>query len=602
MCGVCGVVSGATPSAATESDVRDLNAAQRHRGPDDEQVWAGAGVALGHTRLAIVDLGSGGRQPFSTSNGSVQIIFNGEIYNHEELRVRHSLDDRLARCDGAILPALWDRMGTAMFQELRGMFAIAVVDTRNNRLTLARDVFGIKPLYYRQSAGQVIFASEVRALTDSLTELTLRKSSLRRFLSTGSMGRDESPFEQIECVPANTWLQFQDGSLPDSETIEVSPFDGDATRPDLRPALIDSVKVHLRSDVPTALLLSSGLDSGALAWAAAELDQKLTCVTVEMGGGRDESAGAAAIATRFGHGHIVALSPPGVDRAESFFESMQRPSIDGLNTFLVSHAIADEGFKVALSGMGADEVLGGYSSFRWLRALRVLGAADRVKVTRPASRALDAAGLSRRWPKARDLLDPHGPRDSAGLSRLTRRVLPSDDVKRLFPSVSSGAAKRDGRMDGRALSEAEVVNYLGGTLLPDADAFSMAWSIELRVPFVDVPFARTALAQDPRRGVGKKGFAAALGDSLLAQVAATPKQGFTLPMDSWMRSGPLRTHVERARAIDSSVGQLLDRNAVEDLFEAWELGNVRWSRGWLLASLNSWIESFGSKIDLNAVR
>ena len=416
------------------------------------------------------------------------------------------------------------------------------------------------------------------------------------------MGRDQSPFEEIDCVPANAWIQFRDGSLTASATIEVSPFDGEIERPDLQQALIDSVNVHLRSDVPTALLLSSGLDSGALAWAAAELGQKLTCVTVEMGGGRDESAGAAAIASRFGHQHVLAVSPPGVDRAESFFESMQRPSIDGLNTFLVSHAIADEGFKVALSGMGADEVLGGYNSFRWLRALPVLRAADRIGVTRPATSVLDAAGLSRRWPKARDLLDPEGPRDSAGLSRLSRRVLPAGDIQRLLPSASIGAATRNGRMDGRALSEAEVVNYLGGTLLPDADAFSMAWSIELRVPFVDVPFARAALAQDARRGVGKKGFAAALGDSLLAQVAATPKQGFSLPMDSWMRSGPLRHHVERARAVDSSVGQLLDKNAVDSLFEAWELGDVRWSRAWLLASLNSWIESFGSRVDLEVIR
>ena len=214
------------------------------------------------------------------------------------------------------------------------------------------------------------------------------------------------------------------------------------------------MNVHLRSDVPTALLLSSGLDSGALAWAAAELGQKLTCVTVEMGGGRDESAGAAAIASRFGHQHVLAVSPPGADRVESFFESMQRPSIDGLNTFLVSHAIADEGFKVALSGMGADEVLGGYHSFRWLRALPVLRAGDRIGATRPASSVLDAAGLSRRWPKVRDLIDPEGPRDSAGLSRLSRRVLPAGDIQRLLPSASIGAATRNGRMDGRALSEA----------------------------------------------------------------------------------------------------------------------------------------------------
>ena len=153
----------------------------------------------------------GGRQPFASDDGSVQIIFNGEIYNHEELRVRHSLDDRLARCDGAILPPLWDRLGTGMFRELRGMFAIAVLETRDSRLTLARDVFGIKPLHYRQSGGQVVFASEVRALADEVTKLTLRKSSLSRFLSTGSMGRDQSPFEEINCVPANAWIQFRGG-------------------------------------------------------------------------------------------------------------------------------------------------------------------------------------------------------------------------------------------------------------------------------------------------------------------------------------------------------------------------------------------------------
>jgi asparagine synthase (glutamine-hydrolysing) len=576
--------------------VTAINNRQGHRGPDDAVRWCDDGAVLGHTRLAIVDLTEGGRQPFVSADGSSVVVFNGEIYNHDELRRKY----RLAvanRCDGAVLPELWERLGTSMFAELRGMYAIAVYDLRSRTVILARDPFGIKPLYWTRTAdGAVAFASEPISLLRVRPRPRLGADAIHHYLRFGAMGRDQSPFHEIAAVPANGWVQWDAARARTGGTIRPGLLDQlpPASPRQLREEFLQSVSLHLLSDVPVALLLSSGLDSASLAWACAELGTQLTCVTVDLGGGVSEQAGAARVATRFGHTHEVVSTSPDVSVVERYFAAMQKPSIDGLNTFLVSRAIASLGVKVALSGLGGDELLAGYSSFRTLRYLPLLRAADTVSLT-----PLLAKLYGGRNEKAGHLLGATGPRDAASLGALYRRVFLDHQVHALAPwaPLTDRATPHMGHdTSAHALSLVELDNYLGGTLLPDTDAYSMACSLEIRVPYVDVSFARAALAVAPSRGVGKPRFAAAIGDPELRAIAGRRKKGFTLPMDSWMRNGPLTPWVQGVLSPDAPVRELLRGDAVDHIMTDWQAGRRSWSRAWSIASLDGWLRSLGADV------
>jgi len=554
--------------------------------------------------LAIVDLSDDGREPFVSADGSVAVVFNGEIYNHEELRRRFDLHT-VGRCDGAILPELWHLLGTRSFEMLRGMFAIAVYDTRNDSVTLARDPFGIKPAWWTSLAdGSIVFASEPRALLPISGPTELNPTAIVDYLAFGAVGRNLSPYASIHCVPPNTWIGFQaDGhratGLVRSELLS-KPAHHDGG--ELRTAFLDTVRAHTMSDVPTAILLSSGLDSAAIAWACALQDYKTSCVTVAFSDRDPEDVAASRLARSLGHDHEIVAERPDAESVERFFVAMQRPTVDGLNAFLVSHGIHRLGIKVALSGIGGDEMLAGYESFRLLRPLRLLRAADTVQITRLLSIPM-ARKLAARWvgSKASRLISSPDTRSAERLGDLMRRVLLDEEIARLTPhrpEPPGRAAATAGDVSALSLSRMEIERYLSSTLLPDADAFSMAWSVEMRVPYVDVPFAQTALAVDPQRGVGKRRFARLLADPRLTDIARRPKQGFTLPMDSWMRSGPLRPYLELARRPDAPVRQALRSAAVDELLDAWSAGRCTWSRAWLIVALDAWLRSLGAHLRL----
>ena len=362
MCGIAGFISR-QPELSMRIG-RQLNEAQRHRGPDDAvEVQVGSST-IGNTRLAIQEPTPDGNQPFESRDGRFVCVFNGEIYNYLELIRDHNLSPE-SRCDGAVIPELWVRLGERCLSTFRGMYALAVFDRSTGCTTLARDPFGIKPLYVRRLDEGLAFASEVRPLAALQHPPRLRPEAVARYLHLGSLGGDESPFEGIEAVPSNSWVSVD----PDAQCtpysrilshehplVDMSTVHADGVGAAFR----ESVDLHLRSDVPTALLLSGGVDSAAVASVSRDLGRKLNCVTVSGFEALDESSDAAATAAHYGHAHDVV--PARVDTAtiDDFFKSMQRPTIDGLNTFLVSQAIREAGYKVALSGLGGDEALGGY--------------------------------------------------------------------------------------------------------------------------------------------------------------------------------------------------------------------------------------------------
>ncbi|MHB1533045.1 MAG: asparagine synthetase B family protein [Acidimicrobiales bacterium] len=591
MCGIAGILAG-EPQRAKEV-VDAMNAAQRHRGPDHSVVCQAGTVTLGNTRLAIQDPGLAGNQPFCAAHGRYVCVFNGEIYNHRELVVRFGLQVH-SSCDGEVIPALWERMGPACLRELRGMWAIALVDTEDRTLYLARDPFGIKPLHYRRNAeGRLGFASEARTL-GLLGPLNPDPVALATFLHMGAPASGASPFREVCALPPNTLARIDtSGDISLSDIIEggplLRPWDDGGRRATLGEALEESVRLHLGADVPTALLLSSGVDSTVLAAVAARMGRSLECLSVSGSGSEDEAEGARLTARHYGHGFQNVAPEIGEKEVAEFFSAMQRPTVDGLNTFVVCRAVAEAGYKVALSGLGGDEAVGGYSHFKLLRALPFLRLMDSVpSVVRDA--ALSLVGRTR-GPKARELISTDGPRTPVALSHLQRRLLParlSEALAGAEPSPASVPVV--GGTDAAALIAAEVALYLQPVLLNDADAYSMASSVELRVPLVD-PAVFAAVALSGRSSPGKKAFVRALGDPYLAELARRPKTGFTVPMASWAVSGPLTLYMQAASDPRAPVWSVLDRTVASEAGLLPLAPRERWSEAWAVAALNGWLES-----------
>jgi asparagine synthase (glutamine-hydrolysing) len=602
MCGIAGTIDTVAERAVTRVNL--LNDAQTHRGPDHSVIARAGGITLGNTRLAIQDPTPAGNQPFVSADGRYTCVFNGEIYNHREIAERFRLPVRTA-CDGEVIPQLWAKLGVESLAELRGMFAIAVVDTLENCLYLARDPFGIKPLYWRLLAdGSLIFASEVRPLMQLAPGIRVDDAAVARYLRYGAMAADQSPFMEISAVPPNSVAVVRE-----DRRVEVRPVRHDDPLTvqqgpsNLGVALAESTDLHLGADVPTALLLSGGVDSAAIAAISRQLGRDLHCLTVTADGAPDESLEASRTARHYGHNFQRVQAVLEDSDVAPFFQVMQRPSVDGLNTYLICRAVHEAGFKVALSGLGGDEAVGGYSHFRLLKYLPMLRAMDAVPlpVGVVAAKLAGALGVEGEA-KARRLLDKHGPRSGVDLALLQRELFPASLVSDLtgvgtnrmaWPVDIAGSSAKCSPCSFATMAAAEVAVYLQAMLLPDADTFSMASSVELRVPFVDGQVFSAALevAHGRNRAPGKAAIGVALNDPYLEALAKRPKRGFSLPMGPWL-SGPLAPLVTAASEPSAPLWSLLDRARATRAGLAPLQPRRRWAETWALTALNAWLETW----------
>ncbi len=606
MCGIAGAVDTIAERAMVRVGL--INDAQTHRGPDHTVITRVGGITLGNTRLAIQDPTPAGNQPFISRDGQYSCVFNGEIYNHRQLAQRFRLPVDTA-CDGAVIPQLWAKLGVEALGELRGMFAIALVDTLEGCLYLARDPFGIKPLYWRLLPdGSLVFASEVRPLAELAHGTHIDGEAVARYLRYGALAADQSPFLEIHAVPPNSVaIARQDRRV---ETHSIRPDGPAASQPrraDLGETLRESIDLHLGADVPTALLLSGGVDSATIAAVSRHLGRDLQCLTVASDGVFDEAPEAARTARYYTHRHQRVQAALGDTDMATFFQAMQRPSVDGLNTYLICRAVHEAGFKVALSGLGGDEAVGGYSHFRQLKYLPALRAMDAVPLPAGAAAARLAGVLGvTQGAKARRLLGKHGPRDGMGLVLLTRELFPAPLVNDLTGVGGNGTAERAEALGWKAgcsadsfaaMAAAEVAIYLQATLLPDADTFSMASSVELRVPFVDSHLFCAAIERSRvRKGVpGKAAIGAALGDRYLQALARRPKRGFSLPMGPWL-AGPLAPLLAAASEPDAPVWSLVDRAAAARAGMLPLRPRGRWAEPWALTVLNSWLAAWAGNL------
>jgi asparagine synthase (glutamine-hydrolysing) len=553
MCGIAGFVDfSAAPSPPGVLDRMD--AALANRGPDGRGSAhfksAGADVGLAHRRLAIIDLSEGGHQPMSTPNGSSWITYNGEIYNYRSLRdglVAAGTAIRTAS-DSEVLLELLTARGLAALPMLRGMFAFAWWDERAARLVLARDRFGIKPLVFAETRpGRWCFASDASTLAAS-GEMSLRADPTQRdeVLARGAVAADKSFWSDVHAVaPGEAVVIDANGMRRESywrlEDVLLRPHRATSVNhaaETLRDALSASVSAHLVSDVPVGLFLSGGLDSAAILATVRNIGAgpiRTFTVTMEEQA-LDESRAARQAAQQFGGEHTeLRVSDLDLDRTlDEFFAAMKEPTADGLNTFVVARAARLSGVRVAMSGVGADELLGGYQSFARVPQLSAL-----LRAATPVGRAgLGGAAAmlpGRHGDKIRALAG--GSPDVASVWWNYRAVTPRRDGRTVpMPALPAAAAYASPFAVVRYL---EYREFLERQLLRDADAFTMAFALELRTPFVDhdVVEAMASAGEWPKDGA--KSFKAALFRALpdLTRPGSTleRKQGFVLPMSRWMR-------------------------------------------------------------------
>lgn len=551
MCGIAGFVRrdpGSAPPLLSE-----MQRAIAHRGPDDSGTWHSAHchAAFAHARLAIIDPSPAGHQPMAVTDGRFTITYNGEIYNFAALRSALITVGATFRSnsDTEVILRLYEAEGPAFVTRLRGMFAFAIWDEVERVLFLARDRFGIKPLYFHDAGGVLTFASEVRALLAAGVPATVDATAAYQYFRTGSVPEPLTLVKGVCALEAGhclTWRagearthQYWDVHFPDANPID----DAVAVT---RAALLDSVEHHFVSDVPVGVFLSGGLDSTAIVALARRFrGGELRSFSLTFPGlPQDEGDDARRTAEHFGTSHYEwaidgATARPLVDE---FLAGADQPSIDGFNTFLVARLARRHDTKVVLSGLGGDEVFGGYPSF-WrvprlakIRRLAAIGGGVSVALARRAG--MVGGHRARRLP---DLLAL--PADLPSAYSVYRGIYTRDEASTLTSHyVGEGARTDDAESQGAnaptpadGVSRLELTRYMRNQLLRDADVTSMASGVEVRVPFVDpVLFDVVSRIPAARRLQRGKALLQAAVPELPSWVVNRPKRGFMLPFGAWL--------------------------------------------------------------------
>jgi len=609
VCGICGIAT--THGAADVEALRAMSDLLVHRGPDSAGEHVGGGVALAARRLSIIDL-EHGDQPIANEDGSCIVVQNGEIYNYPELRreLERAGHQLRTRCDTEALVHLYEEHGLGFAERLRGMFAVAIWDGRRRRLVLARDRYGIKPLYYRHVGDELRFASELRALPRGEIDL----DALEAFLAFNSIPAPYSIFRDVRKLPAGEVLVWEDGEVSLDRYARPGPAaagelrDGDEAElvEELRARLRDSVRAHLLSDVPVGVLLSGGVDSAALAaLAAQETPEPVHTFTIGFAERSfDERADARLVAERYGTEHHELLVRPEPELLlRSLADAFDEPFADSsaLPTYLVSQ-LAAEHVKVALSGEGGDELFGGY--YTYVADLTADRLAPLARAVRPLVEALPAstrkASLdykAKRFVRAAHLPPlerHHGWKEifsSDARAELTGRRTASDpvDVYRARYAETAGAPQL------ARLQDVDFGVYLVDDLLVKTDRASMAHSLEARVPFLDPLVTTLALALPTRlkvRGLAKKVLLRKAVEPLLpAGIVHGRKRGFSIPAAAWLR-GELEPFARETLSAENLQRQgFFQPEPVKRLIEEHVAGREDWSRQlWGLLAFTLWYE------------
>jgi asparagine synthase (glutamine-hydrolysing) len=634
MCGILGAV-GAPDEVREECLLQGLKGLA-HRGPDDcgWRVISHGGpqptsIFLGNRRLAILDLSPAGHQPMQDRDTGSWIIYNGEIYNFREIRSElesHGINFN-SQSDTEVILKAYGKWGAGCLDYFRGMFAFAIWDARTRELFLARDRFGEKPLYYFHRDGLFLFASEVRCLLRTgLVARQLDEVGLIGYLGYGSVSAPDTLVRGVRSLPPAHCLLLKDGEATLRKYWDLNSAERDLalsgpvrhigreTLGELRTQLEDAILLRTVSDVPVGIFLSGGIDSSAMVALLSRESTNLSTFSIvfkELD--YSEAQYSRSISTRFGtdHHEIEISSHAVMTSLPQIIDAMDQPTVDGVNTYIISRETRRMGYKVALSGLGADEIFGGYETFRTVPRMEWF--AWCAGILKPKLRHLLASivrgAISKRRPRAEKLAVliesdgsvPHPyalarmlflPRQLQQLS-LVSGGMDVDLAKAPLADILKWAERFD---PVNRTSYLELRHYMPNTLLRDSDSMSMAHGLELRVPFIDHKLAeflfRIPGASKLQRGLPKWLLIEAVQGLLPQQVVHRPKRGFTFPFELWLKK-EMRQDMEDV-LLDTNANPLtgVDREFVATVWKDFLAGKATWSRPWSLYVLKRWADTF----------
>lgn len=628
MCGIFGVIN--PNEIIDERRVISARDAIALRGPDDSGLFISKNktAALAHRRLSIIDLTSAAHQPMTTDD-RYTIVFNGEIYNYQDLKKQ--LTTHIARVksssDTEVLLDLYADYGIDCLKMLRGMFAFAIWDENEKTLFAARDRFGIKPFYYYHKGSEFIFSSELKAIVSYKNDLSISMEAVDAFLRTGSIPAPLTIYNEVKSLLPGHSLVIRDQKLEISEywsfnnlfsansspftdhssliTVHSSPitnhsshkkkYDDDAKKK-IRIALLDSVRAHMVADVEVGAFLSGGIDSTAIVSLMRQVGQeKIKTINISFPGSKLDEAVYARKASDFystSNYEYNLTEREVIAELDNIFYAMDQPTVDGINTYFVSKAAKELGLDVVLSGVGGDELFGGYPSFRNIPKLKNIKnfplAQHAIKFSLPfIKHSLP--------PKAIEYFN--NPMQPDAEYKLFRGLFSDAELKSLGWNLerqttnvksetnfsSAQSALPYPLSDLQYVSMMETTHYMRNQLLRDSDVFSMAHSLELRVPFVDHILYESVL---PYLDSGfdklhpKKMLIDAVGD-LPREITHRSKMGFTFPFAHWMSKGQLKDLIiENIGALNSKLN--IDHSSLN-------INEVHWSRLWALFVLSRYI-------------
>lgn len=587
MCGIIGQISFTSNTKLPNLDLL------QHRGPDGSGDWINenGNIYLGHTRLAILEPTPAGRQPMKDKSTQFTITFNGEIYNHIELRSLLPGIIWNGNSDTETLVELLAAKGLEALSLLKGMFAFALHDSKDDSVLLVRDRLGIKPLWICHHEKAIRFSSEVRALS-GMGESKLTVQALSEYVSFGRMPNTGEIFEGIKSIPPGSWLKIKNKEnieqgdwWPNNNFLPIKPKNNQECSLKIKQLVTTAIEEHLISDVGVGSFLSGGIDSSIVTLVAGKiLGHRLRTFTVGFPQKTfDERSIAKMVAKKAGSEHTELEIKPEtcLTWVQDAVSCLDLPSVDAINTYIVSKAVRDTGVKVALSGLGGDELFGGYPSFRdvpFLSTLNFLPVPFRKKLINYLPNSIK---------------EKFGELSEYNISNLTT-------ARRRFSSVAN--LKNMGLNNGEPsilfppkgldrmseISWAEIQNYMIPMLLRDSDQMSMAVGLEIRVPFLDHVLVENVLKlpQKFKKGSGVKPLLInAFINELPIEVYNRPKQGFALPMNEWI-SGPL---AEFTREGVLAAADYLSLSEPLKQLENFSRGDLHWTRLWKWSVLGHWL-------------
>jgi len=616
MCGIAGIIGLRDKGDAT-TKIKRLANTLAHRGPDAEGFFIDDRVALAHRRLSIIDLSETANQPLFDVTGRYCIILNGEIYNYREVKSSFSEYPFRTESDTEVVLAAYVEHGTDCLSLFNGMFALAIWDSEQRELFVARDRLGVKPLYYSQTAdGVFVFASEIRAILDSeLIPRHLSKNGLYEYLMYQSVYSPRTIVENIFQLPAGEFGLFRDSKFEkwpfwqiDKTTAYVDIDESDVKK-NVKELLLRSVERRMVSDVRLGAFLSGGIDSSAVVALMSEVsEQPIDTFSVFFGEREfDESQYSNLIAQKYNTRHTGVVITPGDLLAElpSALKAVDSPSGDGINTYVVSKATKRSGLKVALSGLGGDELFAGYPNFlRWLKLKKGIYPKIPTTMRKSLAFALSASKRSKAQRSA-DILRAEGS-DISDIYSPLRQVMSKkivDDLSMFDKSdndVEDLLRERASSIDGFPLFSqftiAELLGYTQNVLLKDTDQFSMASALEVREPFFDYELVEYVLRIPDKikfPKYPKSLLVESIAPMLPDEIVHRKKMGFVFPWEKWMRN-------ELKVFCRSSLGNLAERGIVDGgkLMSKWDSflnyrDGVLSSHLWHMVVLSAWLDNNG---------